>query len=434
MNIMQIIPYFYPAWAYGGTPRVVFDLCKEMVKQGQNVTVYTTDTLDKNTRINQAVSYQPSAISHPKPEPLTPNPESRGSLFHFDTEIDGIKVRYFRNISNRLAFTQKLFLTPGFTSLIKEELRNTDIVHLQEYRTFQNVAAWKACKQRGISYVISAHGAIMKIMGREKRKGLFDMCFGLRIIRDARKLIALTELEKRQYLEFGIEDKKIEVVPSGVDISQFHTLPPKGTFRKKYGLGDYPVILFLGRIHRIKGIDVLIDAFADLRREEPKAKLIIAGPDDGFKKDCGLRSAECGLKQVDLSNKVEGEKGKVREADVIFTGMVSGEEKFSLYVDADVTVLPSRYENFPSVPFESLMCGTPVVVSEACGVAGMIKNAGAGYIAKAEDMGDLKEKIREVLDNMEKARLSVEKGQELVKDQLNWCTIAQKMLQVYKGC
>lgn len=64
MNIMQIIPYFYPAWAYGGTPRVVFDLCKEMVKQGQNVTVYTTDTLDKNTRINQAVSYQPSAISH----------------------------------------------------------------------------------------------------------------------------------------------------------------------------------------------------------------------------------------------------------------------------------------------------------------------------------------------------------------------------------
>jgi glycosyltransferase involved in cell wall biosynthesis len=455
MKILQVIPYFYPAWAYGGTPRVVFDLCRELVKQGHDVSVYTTDSFDKNARINKAISYQPSAISHQrsaisgqrsavsrqnsairnpqsaigKPETRNPKPET---FFYFDSEIEGVKVRYFRNISNRLAFTQKLFLTPGFASLLRDELRDTDIVHLQEYRTLQNVSAWKACKQRGIPYVLSAHGAILHIMGREKRKGMFDNMWGNNVLRDASKLIALTELEKQQYEQFGIAGEKIEVVPNGIDLNQFASLPEKGSFRNKYALDTCPIILFLGRIHRIKGIDILIDAFADMKKEKPKAKLIIAGPDDGFKKECGLRIAECGMKLVDLSEKVEGEKGEVRDADVMFTGMVSGKEKLSLLVDADVAVLPSRFENFPSVPFESLMCGTPVVVSEACGVAGMIKNAGAGYSAKAEDKKNLAKKIREVIDSPQEAKISVEKGKRFIEEKLNWSSVTKKMLQIYR--
>jgi glycosyltransferase involved in cell wall biosynthesis len=455
MKILQIIPYFYPAWAYGGTPRVVYDLCRELVKQGHDVTVYTTDSLDKKDRIKKAFSYQESAISGqrsaisdqlsavshqnsalrtcaPKRAPMrrrTPH-----SALYFDAEVEGIKVRYFRNVSNYLAFTQKLFLTPGFSSSLRDVLKNTDIVHLQEYRTLQNVSAWKECKKMKVPYVISAHGAILRIMGREGRKGLFDRVFGHNILRDAKKLIAVSELEKRQYQEFGIEEEKIEIVPNGINLSQFDSLPEKGSFRKKYNLDDHSVILFLGRIHRIKGIDILIDAFAELKKEKTEAKLIIAGPDDGFKRDCGMRIAECGMRQVDLSNKVKGEKEKVRESDVIFTGLVSGEEKLSLLVDADVTVLPSRFEIFSRVIFESLVCGTPVVVSEVCGVASMIHEAGAGYIIKAEDRKDLKERIQEVLDNSEKAKFSVERGRMLIKERLNLNIITQRVLQIYRSC
>jgi len=113
--------------------------------------------------------------------------------------------------------------------------------------------------------------------------------------------------------------------------------------------------------------------------------------------------------------------------------MVSGDEKLSLFVDADVTVLPSRFENFPSVPFESMMCGTPVVVSEACGIVNMIHEAGAGYITKAEDGMDLKEKIKELLSDPGGAKHSVVKGRELIKEQFNLSNVAAKMIQVYKN-
>jgi glycosyltransferase involved in cell wall biosynthesis len=420
MKILHIIPYFYPAWAYGGTPRVVFDLCKELVKQGHDVTVYTTDTFDKNNRIQH--------------ETRNPKPEIPFSASYFDDVVDGIRIRYFRNLSNRLAFTQKIFLTPGFMLRINQGLEGVDVVHLQEYRTLQNISAWQACRKKGIPYVVSAHGAILRIMGREKRKGLFDSMWGYNILRDANKLVALTELEKRQYEEFGIAGEKIEVIPNGIDLTQFASLPEKGSFRKKYGLDTCPIILFLGRIHRIKGIDILIDAFAELMKEKTEAKLIIAGPDDGFKRECGLRIADCGLKQIDLSIGKNMGKKEVSMADVIFTGMVSREEKFLLYVDADVTVLPSRFENFPSVPFESMMCGTPVVVSEACGIAEMIRKADAGYIAKKEDTKNLAQKIQGVLIDFQQAAISVKKGKKLVEEQLNWEMIARKMLQVYKGC
>ena len=88
MNILHIVPYFYPAWAYGGTPRVVFELCRELVKKGHNVTVYTTDVFDKDKRVEQSdVEIDGLALS----------------------EVEGIKIKYFKKVnSNLILFVHKL--------------------------------------------------------------------------------------------------------------------------------------------------------------------------------------------------------------------------------------------------------------------------------------------------------------------------------------
>jgi len=109
MKILQIIPYFYPAWSYGGPPRVAYKLSKELVKRGHEVTVYTSDTLNAKQRIN-----------------IPPGKAS---------EIDGIKVCYFKNMINWLGARYHLFLTPTFVKAMRNNLKDFDVLHLHGART-----------------------------------------------------------------------------------------------------------------------------------------------------------------------------------------------------------------------------------------------------------------------------------------------------------
>jgi glycosyltransferase involved in cell wall biosynthesis len=73
------------------------------------------------------------------------------------------------------------------------------------------------------------------------------------------------------------------MIPNGIDMAEFSNLPKEGSFKKKFGIGkDEQLIFFLGRIHRIKGIDILVEAFADISNQFSRAKLVISGPDDGY--------------------------------------------------------------------------------------------------------------------------------------------------------
>ena len=129
--------------------------------------------------------------------------------------------------------------------------------------------------------------------------------------------------------------------------------PHKGSFKTKYGIGpDEKVILFLGRIHKIKGIDLLIDAFYELSKEMDNIRLVIAGPDGGFLDT---------LKKQAVALKIQ-EK-------IIFTGMIDTTDKLAAYVDAEVYVLPSRYEAFGLTVLEAWACGTPVLLSEGCRIS-----------------------------------------------------------------
>ena len=386
MKILQVVPYFYPAWAYGGIPRVVYELSRELVRVGHDVTVFTTDVLDDSNRYEE------------------------GSLA---SNVDGIKVSYFKNLSNKLAHDYQIYLPAGLKHRVEETLVDFDIIHMHGHRHFLNNIVHHYAKKIDKPYILSGHGTVLRIERKVAAKAVFDYFFGDRVLKDAAGFIAVSEMEVAQYKEMGITSDHVRVVYNGIDTEAYKKLPKKGTFRKKYALGDKEIILFLGKMTPRKGIDFLVRAFAELSR--PGAILVLAGNDMGFKETVVSIIEEKGI----------GDR-------VVFTGLLVDDEKLSAYVDADVLVYPAIHEIFGLVPFEALMCGAPVIVTDDCGCGEIIEAQGIGYTVKYNDVAGLSEMIKEVLDKKPEALKKVGKGKVFIEKRLAWKRVVKEYESIYE--
>jgi glycosyltransferase involved in cell wall biosynthesis len=384
MKIMQVIPYFYPAWSYGGPPRSVYGLCKELVKRGHEVTVFTTDALDVHNRIKEK-----------------------------QETADGIEIRRFRNLNNYIAYRHRIFLSPGMIKAMRENLKSCDIVHLNEFRTLQNLLAHHYAMKYEVPYIVQPRGSVVNILAKQRLKSLFDAMGGRKLIKDAARMIALAPLESPQFMSYGVEEEKIDIVPNGIDLAEYQDLPAKGIFRQKHGLeASHRVILFLGRVHKSKGIDLLINAFSGLTRDYDDARLVIAGPDDGY-----LPAMHRLVGELELGKKV------------VFTGPLYGEQKLAAYVDADVYALTSLYESFGISVFEALACGTPAVVTDRCGIANIVKDKGG--LAAPYEAESIRDALRQMLGDDKKRQQYGKDGQALVRGKYGWDSIAEQMEKTY---
>ena len=390
MKILQVISSFPPAYSYGGALKVAFDISKELVNQNHDVTVYTTDVYDSKSRL----SYKT-------------NPEI----------MAGIKVFRFRNISNILSRKNFTF-APKMFFFLKHHIKEFDVIHLHEYRSFQAIFVSYFAKKNNTPYIIQAHGAVLPIFEKQELKKIFDKIFGIKILNYASKLIAVSKVEREQYLTMGIPENKIEIIPNGIDVSEYEILPVRGNFRKRYGIrSDEKVILFLGRLHKSKGIDFLIDGFSSLLEQCKNIKLVIAGPDDGY-----IDSLTQQIKKLKIEHKV------------LITGPLYNNEKIETFVDADVLIYPGRIEIFGLVPFEALMCGTPVIVTEDCGCGEIIKEADCGFLVKYGDTQELCNILGNVLLKPNETNAKTQRGQLFIHTSLNWETISIQVRNLYADC
>jgi glycosyltransferase involved in cell wall biosynthesis len=387
LKILQIVPYFYPAWAYGGIPRVVYELSKELVRRGHEVTVYTTDVLDQVSRCNMSGK---------------------------EAVVDGIKVRYFRNLSNTMAYAHQVFLPKGFSEAIRNNISGFDIIHLHGHRNILNNIVHYYAGKFNKKYLLSGHGTVPRIERRTGTKVIFDIFFGDRVLRDAEHFIAVSGHEVGQYTAMGIDRKKVSVIYNGIDIDAYSILPEKDSFRLKYGLSGKKIVLFIGKITPRKGVDFLVRAFAGLQTEN--VFLVIAGNDMGFR-----GKVEMIIREKSLQDRV------------LFTGLLTDNEKLAAYQDADVVVYPAIHEIFGLVPFEAIMCGTPVIVTDDCGCGEIIGSQDIGYLVKYNDISALTDLIGKVICNKDEALEKVRKGRKFIMDNLDWERTGNKYLDIYNG-
>lgn len=363
--------------------RVVYDISRELAAKGHEVTVFATNAL--NLRDNFRAS-------------------------RHEYLIDGVSVRYFKNAARFAG----LYLSAGMLRALKKEVQNSDIVHMHEYRTFQNMITSYVAGQCRKPYVLTAHGSVPRVFERFVIKKLFDQATGYRILKGAAVLCASSEIEIKQYVDAGVSRDRIALIPNGVDCEPFEKLSEPGTFRRKFGLNsNAAMILYVGRIHRRKGIDFLIEAFAQLKTD---VLLCIAGTGDGY--------------MLELKDKVD-RLGISK--NVVFTGFVSDKDKLAAYVDSDVVVYPSIFESFGLVPLEAALCSKPVIVSDDGAMAEIVNKGGFGMSTKYGEAAQLMEVLQKMLNNPETAKEMGRKGRQFVKENYNWSNIVSKLEAVYSS-
>jgi len=390
MRILHVIPYF--AWRYGGPVRAVYEISREMTRRGHQVSIYTTD-VNKGGRIAQR------------------------DRIPMD---NGVELRYFPCLSNWLADSVRLHLSEPLRHAFRETLEKFDVMHLHELRAIPTVYAWFYGRRLGIPYIIQAHGTLpSRLPGQSPavalEKAFFDAVVGWRILSEASRIVALTEMEANQYIGMGIERSKVTVIPNGIRTPPDSVIEGAGAFREKYGIGkNEEVILFLGRIHKTKGLDLLVDAFHDLLADIPSARLLIIGPDDGY-----LPHLKKRMESLHVADRV------------LVIGPIYGDARYQAYAEADVYVLPSRYETFPLSVLEALACGTPTVVTDRCGIADLVVSRGLGYSARFERM-ELKETIVKALRESPTRNVICSRFRAMASEEFNWGHVSRKVEGLYR--
>jgi len=244
---------------------------------------------------------------------------------------------------------------------------------------------------------------MLRIVEIENLKLLYDLLWGHKLYKGASIAIALNDTEAEACKTMGINDEKIVIVPNGVDLSQFNILPKKGEFRKNYSIsGDEKIILYLGRLHKSKKIDMLLKAFSILLKKMDNARLLL--------------SLEKLAKELKISKKI------------LFTGPVSEDKKIKAFVDADVFVTP-RFYGFPITFAEACACGLPIVTTDQGEYLDWIDKK-VGFVVKP-NINLLADAIFKVLSDEKLRRGFSKNAQNLSKTRFNWSEISKKFEEIY---
>lgn len=374
MNILHVIPFYSPV--YTGSAGTAYNIALGNTQRGHNVTVYTSDY-----RISD------------------------------DYLLDLFKVYAFKTPLHLYQF----HVTPSLLKTARDNVKYFDLIHMHNFRTFQNIVIHHYARKYNIPYVLQAHGSIETYFQRGIYKRIFDGIWGEKIIADASNFIAVSPMEVRQYEVMKARSDKIKIIPNGLYINKFNHLPETGRFRTRFGLKHSDkIILYVGSLVKLKGISMVITAMRDLSKQISHLKFAIVGPDFG-----------------DM-NRLKSLARKVKVEDkVLFTGPLYGNDLLEAYVDSNVFVLPSYYEIFGIVALEALMCGIPVIVTNNCGCGELLIEAKCGYLIEYGNIDDLKGKIQFIIENPDIGQKMVDNGREYIINNLTWTRIAQNIEEIY---
>lgn len=385
MRILHVIASLAPR--YGGPTQVCLELCQELARSGERVSIYTTN-LDG-----------PGTLDVPSDVPVWTN---------------AVEIRYFPVQTPR-----RYAMSLPLARALRRAIPRQDLVHIHSLYFFPSTVAAHYCRRAGVPYVVRPHGTLDPYHFRHHRgrKWVYERLFEWRNLNRAAAIHFTTHEEEALTRPLGLTAPGVVVSP-GVHAERYGEGDPVETaFRDEWPeTRGRRIVLFLGRLNQKKGLDLLATAFGQLARQHADVHLVLAGPDnDGYG-----RAVERWLKAEGVLHRTT------------FTGMLLGPRKVAALRAADVFVLPSYTENFGVAVVEAMASGLPIVISDRVNIWREVADARAGVVVR----GDASEVARAVavLLNDPAERIAMgERARRLAAERFSWPAAGARMVEVYRG-
>ncbi|CAJ36559.1 glycosyltransferase family 4 protein [Methanocella arvoryzae] len=383
MRICLVNALFHPF--SGGVEKHMYELSRELVKQGVDVTIVTA-------RLSGLPAYE---------------------------EIDGVRVHRVPCLEIRVPglYPPPYIVSPLFSFYLRklDKQYNFDIIHLQNrfFPDFDTAAIYARLAKK--PFMMTIHNA--RPVGIAPQITVFGLAYDWLIGRWpfalADRIIAVSEWVRGDIAKYWINKDKIIPVHNGINVKDFRPTDAMRV-RTQYGIGKDPMLLFVGRMITQKGIPYLIDAMPAVLEKHPDVKLFLVGRGNalpGLKK----KVAQMGL-----------------EKSVLFSGYLSEEQLKETYGTCDIFVLPSVWEVLPIAILEAMSSAKPVVCTTAGGNRELVRDGVNGYVVPMRDPGALAAKINELLSDKVKMAEMGRQSRAIAEAEFDWKLIAAKTKKVYE--
>lgn len=387
MRLAQVVPYYYPAWAYGGPGILVHQMSHFFAKKKHHVTVLTSDAYTKTERL----------------------PNSKQS------RARNPKVYYFANLHNQWAYVYNFFFTPQFFITVPRLLQKIDVVHIHDFYTFQNFWIGWWCRFFKVPYIVSVHGCLEpeRLKQRSIIKQILLHLFGKTLLKKARAVIATSANEVTGYQSVGVAPSQIVSLGHGVNMAEFQTTTSKAQSRKHFGLpATKTIVTYLGRIHSIKGLNQLAKAIA--LTPDMSLHFVIAGSDDGY-----LATLKQQLATLKIDNRVT------------LLGTCFGQDKARLFKASDVFIYPSYAEGFSLGILEAAVAGLPLILSTGCHFP-EVATVKAGLVVK-NTPAQLSTAITRLTHDQKLRQEFGRNAKALIKKKYSLEKVGQELLDLYES-
>ena len=383
MRILNVVGWLAPR--YGGTVAVINRVVPLLERRGHYVEVWTTNA--------DGMGVLPVATGRP-------------------IRWQGMTVT-FHSLSHPKAY----LVSWDMVRTIRQRIAEFDVVHIHSLYRFHTLVTSRIAKNRGVPYVIQAHGALDPWnRGRRRRaKSAYHALIEDAHLNGAAAIVCTSAQEEEGMRKLGYKGR-IRVVPLGVDVpdapksetpdDQFLTLMQP----------DRKLITFVGRISPVKGVDLLVESFGAVSRAFPQAHLVVAGPDQ----DGNLSGVRRSVASKGLSERVS------------FLGPVTSTTRDLLLQRSSVFVLPSAGESFGLAVSEAMAAGCPVVVTPRVAIQDIVTRAGAGVVAERSVLG-IAEAINVILSDPKAAAAMGRAGRRAMREGFSWDAVAGEMESLYRS-